>query len=103
VARKLAAENNVDLSKVKGTGNFGRVLPDDVLIFAGKKTVAPPTPVATPATATATAAPKAAGGKAAPAAAEAAFDGVKLMDGMQKAVSKNMEKTLNVPIFRVSR
>jgi 2-oxoglutarate dehydrogenase E2 component (dihydrolipoamide succinyltransferase) len=102
VARKLAAENNVDLSKVKGTGNFGRVLPDDVLIFAGKKTVAPPTPVATPATATA-ATPKAAGGKAAPAAAEAAFDGVKLMDGMQKAVSKNMEKTLNVPIFRVSR
>ena len=25
------------------------------------------------------------------------------MDGMQKAVAKNMEKTLSVPIFRVSR
>lgn len=25
------------------------------------------------------------------------------MDGMQKAVAKNMEATMNVPIFRVSR
>jgi hypothetical protein len=25
------------------------------------------------------------------------------MDGMQKAVAKNMEKTLEVPVFRVSR
>lgn len=112
-ARKLAAENNLDLSKIKGTGNFGRVTPDDVLIAAGKKTV--PTPVAvavpTPAihakTVTSTlAAP-------APAAAKAAtkvsiesapiLEGVVLMDGMQKAVAKNMEKTLSVPIFRVSR
>lgn len=101
IARKLAAENNVDLSKVKGTGNFGRVLPDDVLIFAGKKTVAPPAAAAPAPAAAAAAAPKAASGKPAPAAE--AFDGVKVMDGMQKAVSKNMEKTLSVPVFRVSR
>lgn len=25
------------------------------------------------------------------------------MDGMQKAVAKNMEATMNVPVFRVSR
>lgn len=102
IARKLAAENNVDISKVKGTGNFGRVLPDDVLIFAGKKTVAPAPAPAPAASATVAAAPKAAaGGK--PSATEEVFDGVKVMDGMQKAVSKNMEKTISVPIFRVSR
>ena len=104
MARKVAAENNVDISKVKGTGNFGRVLPDDVLIACGKKTIPAPAPVAAPAAAastTAAAAPKkeaAAGGAVAPV-----LDGVKLMDGMQKAVSKNMEKTLSIPVFRVSR
>jgi pyruvate dehydrogenase E2 component (dihydrolipoamide acetyltransferase) len=47
-ARKLALDNNLDVSKIKGTGNFGRVMPDDVLIAAGKKTVTPvaPAPVA---------------------------------------------------------
>ena len=103
MARKVAAENNVDISKVKGTGNFGRVLPDDVLIACGKKTIPAPSSVAAPvaaAASTTTAAPKkeAAGGAVAPV-----LDGVKLMDGMQKAVSKNMEKTLSIPVFRVSR
>ena len=103
MARKVAAENNVDISKVKGTGNFGRVLPDDVLIACGKKTIPAPAPVAAPAaaasTTTAAATKKeAAGGSVAPV-----LDGVKLMDGMQKAVSKNMEKTLTIPVFRVSR
>ena len=40
---------------------------------------------------------------AAPAAAVEVKDGVVEMDGMQKAVAKNMEATLAVPIFRVSR
>ena len=31
------------------------------------------------------------------------LEGIVAMDGMQKAVAKNMEKTLSVPIFRVSR
>ncbi|CAN0430511.1 unnamed protein product, partial [Ectocarpus sp. 8 AP-2014] len=30
-------------------------------------------------------------------------DGPKAMDGMQKAVAKNMEATMDVPVFRVSR
>ena len=101
-AKKLAAENNLDVTKIKGTGNFGRVTPDDVLRAAGK--LAPPTAKVT------TAAPPAAAAAAAPAAAKAkegdakaVLDGVKPMDGMQKAVAKNMEKTLSVPIFRVSR
>lgn len=96
-ARKFAAENGIDLSKVKGSGNFGRVTGDDVLIAAGKKTVPAPEPVAAAAPAS-----KPAGGAAASAPA-AVLDGVKPMDGMQKAVAKNMEKTLTVPIFRVSR
>lgn len=96
MARKLAAENNLLIANIKGTGNFGRVTQDDVLIAAGKKVVkAAAAPIAAPAPA-----PAAKGGKD---AAVAALDGVVAMDGMQKAVAKNMEKTLSVPVFRVSR
>lgn len=103
-AKKLAAENNLDITKIKGTGNFGRVTPDDVLMAAGK--LAPPAPKAAPAPAAPAAqtvpAPAAAG-KSKEGDSKAVLDGVKPMDGMQKAVAKNMEKTLSVPIFRVSR
>jgi len=102
MARKLAAENNLDVSTIQGSGNFGRVMPDDVLKAAGKyvppKTATPP---ATTAGATA-AAPASAPAATAAAGAEV-LDGVVAMDGMQKAVAKNMEATLSVPIFRVSR
>lgn len=102
-AKKLAAENNLDVTKIKGTGNFGRVTPDDVLRAAGK--LAPPAPKAAPAAPPAPAAqtPPAAAGKSKEGDSKAVLDGVKPMDGMQKAVAKNMEKTLSVPIFRVSR
>jgi pyruvate dehydrogenase E2 component (dihydrolipoamide acetyltransferase) len=100
MARKLAAENNLDVQKIKGTGNFGRVMPDDVLIAAGKK-AAPVAPVAVTAVATTTKA--AAPAAASPKVAAVALEGIVAMDGMQKAVAKNMEKTLSVPIFRVSR
>jgi pyruvate dehydrogenase E2 component (dihydrolipoamide acetyltransferase) len=97
MARKLASENGLDVTKVKGTGNFNRVTADDVLIAAGKAPVAKPaTPVAAPAASAAPATKTAAPVTAVP-------DGVKPMDGMQKAVAKNMEKSLVVPIFRVSR
>ena len=112
-ARKLAADNNLDLSKIKGTGNFGRVTPDDVLIAAGKKTVTAPAAVAVASTPVSVPTPPATSTLAAPAASKVAvktltesapiYEGVVLMDGMQKAVAKNMEKTLSVPIFRVSR
>jgi pyruvate dehydrogenase E2 component (dihydrolipoamide acetyltransferase) len=107
-ARKLALENNLDVTKIKGTGNFGRVMPDDVLIAAGKKSavVAAAPVVHAPVAATPIAAASApAAVKAAPAASKetVVMEGVVVMDGMQKAVAKNMEKTLTVPIFRVSR
>ena len=93
MARKLAAENNIQLSGVKGTGNFGRVTADDVLIAAGKKVVKVEAPKSAPAAAAAPSKEK----------ETKVLDGVVPMDGMQKAVAKNMEKTLSVPIFRVSR
>eukprot|EP00596_Hydrurales_sp_CCMP1899_P009966 CAMPEP_0119042758 /NCGR_PEP_ID=MMETSP1177-20130426/16134_1 /TAXON_ID=2985 /ORGANISM="Ochromonas sp, Strain CCMP1899" /LENGTH=612 /DNA_ID=CAMNT_0007009761 /DNA_START=224 /DNA_END=2062 /DNA_ORIENTATION=+ len=104
MARKLAVENNLDLKNIKGTGNFGRVMPDDVLIAAGKKS-----PVVIPVVQAAVAAPVAVAvaspvaAKASAAAPAPVLEGVVAMDGMQKAVAKNMEKTLNVPIFRVSK
>mmetsp|Transcript_5768 Transcript_5768/g.8022 ORF Transcript_5768/g.8022 Transcript_5768/m.8022 type:complete len:528 (+) Transcript_5768:30-1613(+) len=102
MAKKLAAENNLDVTTIKGSGNFGRVMPDDVLRAAGKLApVAAPTPAVVTPAAPVAAAPAATVKGA--AKTEEVLDGVKPMDGMQKAVAKNMEKTLGVPIFRVSR
>lgn len=94
LGRKLAEEAGLDLKTMKGTGEFGRVTADDVLIATGKKS-----PIKKKAAA-------AAGGKPAKAPKPAPGPmptGIKPMDGMMKAVAKNMEKTLDVPIFRVSR
>ena len=97
-ARKLAEENGLDVSKLKGSGNFGRVTPEDVLKAAGKW-VAPVVAAAPSAPGSA-----AGGGKGAAASgAPVVLDGIKPMDGMQKAVAKNMERTLEIPVFRVSR
>jgi len=109
MARVMAKKEKVDLASVKGTGNFGRVTEDDVLLHVGKapKKAAPaPAPAPAPAAkAEKAAAPASAakGEKAAAAAPAPAPAGVVPMDGMMKAVAKNMEATLGVPIFRVSR
>jgi pyruvate dehydrogenase E2 component (dihydrolipoamide acetyltransferase) len=95
-AKKLASEAGLDIASVRGTGNFGRVTADDVLIALGKK---PAAEEAAPAAA----APAAGGAKKAAAPSGPTPKGLVPMDGMMKAVAKNMEKTLDVPIFRVSR
>lgn len=103
MARKLATENKLDVSKIKGTGNFGRVLPDDVLRAAGKLPIETPKVAAAP---SAPAAPKSEApkdGKSKDSKEVKVLDGIVPMNGMQKAVAKNMEKTLSVPVFRVSR
>jgi pyruvate dehydrogenase E2 component (dihydrolipoamide acetyltransferase) len=101
-ARKLALENNLDIKAIKGTGNFNRVTKEDVLKAAGKWVPEPSTaPLAAPAAAAAAA--PAAAKSAASAPKTTVLDGIVPMDGMQKAVAKNMEKTLEVPVFRVSR
>lgn len=100
MARKLAKEHNVDLSAVQGSGNFNRVTGDDILRKAGKL---PASAIATPAVKAAAAATTSSEGKAAAPKAPAGTTGVTSMDAMQKAVAKNMEKTLSVPIFHVTR
>lgn len=103
-ARMEAKKNNIDISSVKGTGVLGRVTQEDVLRAAGKWVEpAKPAPVAAAAAPAAAGAAAAAPKKEAASAAVEVKDGVVEMDGMQKAVAKNMEATLAVPIFRVSR
>ena len=84
-ARALAKKAKLDLSTIVGTGEFGRVTADDVKMATGemkpkKKSVAPgaPAPVELP-------------------------EGLVPFTGMQRAVSNNMEKTLDCPVFRASR
>lgn len=85
-ARALAKKAKLDLSKIKGTGEFGRVTADDVLIASGEKE------------------PER---KKAPAASGAPVvelpSGFVPFTGMQRAVSNNMVATLSIPEFRVSR
>jgi hypothetical protein len=69
----------------QGTGSFGRVTEDDVKLAAG---IAPPAP--------APAAAAASGGAPWPT-------GMTPMTSMQKAIAKNMEATLAVPVFRVTK
>ena len=104
-ARKLAKENKLDVMNIAGTGNFGRVTADDVLIAAGKKAPPAPKPTSTPTTVPSSpVANKASLPKSVTTDKKTdVLDGIVPMDGMQKAVAKNMEATLSVPIFRVSR
>jgi 2-oxoglutarate dehydrogenase E2 component (dihydrolipoamide succinyltransferase) len=60
LVRRIARENNVDLSGVSGTGLGGRISKSDILAFVqqhGPATAAPPRPVATAAVAPPTPAP----------------------------------------------
>lgn len=86
MARELAKKKKIDLSTIEGTGSFGRVTEKDVKIAAGE--IKPEKKKAA-----------AAGG----APVVELRDDMEPFTGMQKAVSKNMEASLSVPIFRVSR
>ncbi|MBW4027644.1 MAG: 2-oxoglutarate dehydrogenase, E2 component, dihydrolipoamide succinyltransferase [Acidobacteria bacterium] len=66
LVRKMAKENNLDLSQVSGSGSGGRITKEDVLGFMEKKPAAVATPSAAPAVAPSAPAPAAA---ARPAAA----------------------------------
>ena len=57
IVRKFAAENNVDLSKVKGTGIGGRIRKEDVLAAVPKAAVFQSSPIASAPVASASAAP----------------------------------------------
>lgn len=85
-AKAFAKKAGLDISTIKGTGNFGRVTIDDVKAATGEKKKQP-------------AKKKADSDESAPELP----DGLVPFTGMQKAVSNNMEKSLSVPIFRCSR
>lgn len=86
MARAAAKKAKIDLATIQGTGEFGRVTLDDVKIATGEKKVERK--------------PAAAAGAV---AAKEMPDGFVPFTGMQRAVSKNMEATLSIPEFRVSR
>ena len=82
--KKLAKKEAVDLSTVAATGRFGRVTEDDVKRALGTLTEA----LGIQQGATIDVYPQL---------------GSVPMTGMQQAIAANMEKTLDVPVFRVSK
>jgi pyruvate dehydrogenase E2 component (dihydrolipoamide acetyltransferase) len=84
-ARALAKKAKMDLSKIVGTGEFGRVTADDVRIATGEKE------------------PVRAKKAGTTVSAVEMPEGIVPMTGMQRAVSNNMVATLTIPEFRVSR
>ncbi len=99
-ARKLAKELKVDLSGISGSGPYGRIVAEDVEAAAGRPSKSPTTvtPVApTPSVPTPTTlAP------ARPAPAPAPVPGqITPLTTLQKAVVRNMEASLTVPVYHV--
>ncbi|HEY9659532.1 MAG TPA: dihydrolipoamide acetyltransferase family protein [Allocoleopsis sp.] len=98
-ARKLAKDLKVDLTTLKGSGPHGRIVAEDVEKAAGK--------VSTPAVAAAPVAPSAPAPSTAPKAAPAPVAAsvqpgqVVALNTLQQAVVRNMNASLQVPVFRV--
>lgn len=103
-AKKLAKQYKVDISKVNGSGPYGRITSEDVEKAAGitpaaSKSISPPPPAAAAAAAAPTVGTS---GKAAPVSLpEIPGSTVVPFTTMQVAVSKNMVESLSVPTFRV--
>ncbi|KZL50231.1 MULTISPECIES: dihydrolipoamide acetyltransferase family protein [Cyanophyceae] len=95
-ARKLAKELKVDLTTLKGSGPYGRIVAEDVESSVNKAqpaAAAPkPAPTYTPAAATAPA----------PAPAPVVPGQTVPLTTFQNAVVRNMVASLAVPVFRVS-
>jgi pyruvate dehydrogenase E2 component (dihydrolipoamide acetyltransferase) len=101
-ARKLAKDLKVDLSTLKGSGPYGRIVAEDVESAAGKTPSAPPAPAPTPAPTPAAPAPAPAVAARTPAPAAPAAPGqVVALNTLQQAVVRNMMASLEVPTFRV--
>ncbi|MDH6058989.1 2-oxo acid dehydrogenase subunit E2 [Chrysosporum bergii ANA360D] len=93
-ARKLAKELKVDLTNLKGSGPYGRIVAEDVESTVNK--TQPPVPAAKPAP-TFTPAPA-----PAPAPAPVISGETVPLTTFQTAVVRNMVASLAVPVFRVS-
>ncbi|KAI9209080.1 2-oxoacid dehydrogenases acyltransferase-domain-containing protein [Polychytrium aggregatum] len=84
--RRVAKENNVDLRKVVGTGKAGRIMKEDVIAFLeGGATQSAPVV-----------------GAVAPTHTPVAQDALKSLTPIQKAMFKQMTKSLSIPHFGYS-
>jgi pyruvate dehydrogenase E2 component (dihydrolipoamide acetyltransferase) len=100
-ARKLAKDLKVDLATLKGSGPYGRIVAEDVEAAAGKIST-PPAPAA-PVTPAATPAPTlpAVAAVSAPPAPPVQPGQVVPLNTLQQAVVRNMNASLQVPVFHV--
>lgn len=98
-ARKLAKELKVDLTTLKGSGPYGRIVAQDVEVVVNKGKQPATTPIAPAPTITPVApAPR----PTAPAPAVTVVPGQTVpLTTFQNAVVRNMVATLSVPVFRV--
>ncbi len=97
LARRIAAQNGVDLKSIKGTGPHGRIVKRDVEA-AGKGSAQPATASSAPPAATA-AEPRKAQSLAQMGIPDGSYDLIPL-DGMKKAVARRMvDSVQNVPHF----
>lgn len=100
-ARKLAKDLKVDLSTLKGSGPYGRIVAADVETAAGKSPTPSPSP-ASPPPPPLPLSPPAPVAKAPVPAAHAVQSGqVVALNTLQQAVVRNMNASLQVPVYRV--
>ncbi|KAJ3018830.1 UNVERIFIED_CONTAM: hypothetical protein HDU68_010968 [Siphonaria sp. JEL0065] len=99
--RRVAREEGVDLALVTGTGKNGRITKEDV--FAFKAAPVKVTPVSAPSTpAPSTPTPKPAPSTSAPPPTITAQDELKPLTTVQKAMFKQMTRSLSIPHFGYS-
>ena len=84
LVRKMARENNIDLSQVRGSGAGGRITKQDVEVYLSQRQVAPAARTAAP---QAPAAPPALGGYVPPAASTPAKVRVEPMSTMRQKIA----------------
>ncbi|MCG2665108.1 pyruvate dehydrogenase complex dihydrolipoamide acetyltransferase [Brevundimonas sp.] len=97
LARRIAAQNGVDLKSIKGTGPHGRIVKRDV--EAAGKGAAQPAAAPTAAAATSCIAPRQVQSVAQMGIPDGSYDLIPL-DGMKKAVARRMVDSIqNVPHF----
>ena len=99
VVARIAAEHDVDVAQVPGTGRGGRVTKKDILGFiesggAAQAPAAPAAPAATPAE-PAPAAPAAAPAAATPASEPQAGEKVEPMSAMRRGIAEHMRRSLD--------
>ncbi|MBE9004570.1 2-oxo acid dehydrogenase subunit E2 [Fortiea sp. LEGE XX443] len=100
-ARKLAKELKVDLTTLKGSGPYGRIVAEDVEAVINKgKPAAPSTPAPT-ITPVQPPAPVIAAPTPVPGASSAVPGQVVPLTTLQNAVVRTMVATVSVPVFRV--